>query len=114
MTLDFYLSYDPDSDIKSNDAVLLSEMFYYKKMFMLGASEVTDMDQFLNTAGESILGSAWNKILRENADFEIDLDNIPDDLEDFKKPARTAMIKYSLLSKVLAEFVKKAKEKYAP
>lgn len=114
ITLDFYLSYDPVSDITINDAVFLFEMFYYKKMFMLEASEVTDMQQFLNTTGETVLGSSWNTILGENPEFSIDLDNIPDDLEDLKRPSQSAMTKHSQLKKVLAEFFKKAKEKYTP
>ena len=112
--LDFYLNhFGPEAaTMKSNDAVILSEMELYQKVFMLNNADVRwDITQFLISIGENELARMWNEIGREIKEISIDVDYVPDDVIDVKNAGSIALVKSQLLSKLLNRFYDIARSK---
>ena len=110
--LDFHLDYNPEENTKSNDAVLVSEMLHYQKVFMLQSSDLNDIASILEANGEPHIAIAWSQEQKGKQKLSIKLDDISDDVMNEKKAGADAKEKFHLLSKMLNKFIEITKSKY--
>ena len=111
--LGYYLSYfDSSLEIPINELVILHEMCTYKKTFSLRCEDVSSIIvEFLNENGEPKLAEGWKSLGYGSKDVNIDIDQISKKDVDKNRVEREAALKTNLLSRILAEFVKIAKNK---
>ena len=111
-TLDHYINHDhQDLNISSNNLILLSEMCLYRRTFLLKKEDVSsDIIAFLVQVGEEQIARDWTNIGYGTKDVSIDADAIPQHAMDANRNTTRAMTISNLLSKVLKQFVVKAKK----